>query len=166
MSPTFLDALRTDAKRYGGRGTLLSLLKVYLYCPGFKLSFGYRLARLAHRHGHRRLATMIANRYQRLTACQISPQAEIGPGCYFPHALGIVIGENVQVGPGATIYHHVTLGRRRSDRPDYPVIGADVILYTGASVFGNVAIATLSHVPAYKIVLPKHEQSSSSAQTT
>lgn len=81
----------------------------------------------------------------------IDPKAEIGENLIFPHALCIVIG-NCQIGKNVTIYQGVTLGLKK--QPDeYPTIGDNVFIGTGAKVLGNVKVGSNSYIGANAVVL-------------
>lgn len=82
----------------------------------------------------------------------VSPNASIGPGLNLPHPVGIVIGEGCSIGANATIYQHVTVGRRSRNDPRYPVIGDDVVLYPGSVVIGPVRIGKFARIGANQVV--------------
>ena len=69
-----------------------------------------------------------------------------------PHPVGIVIGEGCSIGENATIYQHVTIGRRSRNDPRYPVIGGNVVLYPGAVIIGPVRIGKFARVGANQVV--------------
>ena len=66
---------------------------------------------------------------------EISPQIVIGPGLFFPHTQGTVIGAR-SIGANAIIFQNVTLGASELDlafRPEMrPEIGHDVVIGAGA----------------------------------
>src|ERR1039458_2311661 len=49
-----------------------------------------------------------------LFGIEIGMQCEIGPGLYFPHTMGTVIGA-LKIGRNAVIYHQVTIGAKEMD---------------------------------------------------
>ena len=67
-------------------------------------------------------------------------------GCIFPHPVGIVISRYVKVGRGCVFYQNVTVGVRRypcdgkTEPEEYPQIGNNVIVYSGAVIVGPVKI--------------------------
>jgi serine O-acetyltransferase len=63
--------------------------------------------------------------------------AKVGPGLRLPHPTGIVLGRGSVVGRDVTIYHNVTLGRRRDA---YPRIGDRVTIFPNAVIVGPVTI--------------------------
>ncbi|WP_242130244.1 serine acetyltransferase [Sphingobium sp. Sx8-8] len=82
----------------------------------------------------------------------VSHNATIGQGLMLPHPVGIVIGESCSIGENATIYQHVTIGRRSRNDPRYPVIGGNVVLYPGAVVIGPVRIGKFARIGANQVV--------------
>jgi serine O-acetyltransferase len=91
-----------------------------------------------------------------LFGLEIAARCEIGPGLYFPHTQGTVIGAN-RIGDNATIYHNVTLGAREIDL-DYsarsrPSIGDNVILGAGAKILGPVMVGSNARVGANAVVV-------------
>lgn len=87
---------------------------------------------------------------------EIAVRCEIGPGLYFPHTQGTVIGA-LRIGENATIYHNVTFGAREVDI-EYlvdarPVVGNNVIVGAGAKVLGAVSIGDDARVGANAVVL-------------
>ena len=67
-------------------------------------------------------------------------------GCIFPHPVGIVISRYVKVGRGCVFYQNVTVGVRRypcdgkTEPEEYPQIGNNVIVYSGAVKIGDNAV--------------------------
>ncbi|AIY40056.1 Serine acetyltransferase [Collimonas arenae] len=91
-----------------------------------------------------------------LFGLEIAARCEIGPGLYFPHTQGTVIGAN-KIGDNATIYHNVTFGAREIDL-DYsvssrPSIGDNVIIGAGAKILGPVTVGSNARVGANAVVV-------------
>lgn len=91
-----------------------------------------------------------------LFGLEIAVRCEIGPGLYFPHTQGTVIGAN-KIGENATIYHNVTFGAREIDidyssssRPD---IGNNVIIGAGAKILGPIVIGNNVRVGSNSVVV-------------
>ncbi|MFJ2989756.1 serine O-acetyltransferase [Collimonas sp. NPDC087041] len=87
---------------------------------------------------------------------EIAVRCEIGPGLYFPHTQGTVIGA-LRIGVNATIYHNVTFGAREVDieyqAEARPIVGNNVIIGAGAKVLGAVLIGDDARVGANAVVL-------------
>ena len=64
---------------------------------------------------------------------------KIGPGLSLPHPWGIGIGSETVIGRNATICMNVSIG---SDVPPkgQPVVGDDVVIFGGASIYGPITI--------------------------
>jgi serine O-acetyltransferase len=111
-----------------------------------------------------------------LFGIEISPRCAIGPGIFFPHTSGTVIGAS-KIGRNVTIFQGVTLGARQMDmnfdpalRPelgDYVVVGAGAKVLGGISLGDNVSVGAnsvlLRSVPANATVagIPAREVHSS-----
>jgi serine O-acetyltransferase len=87
---------------------------------------------------------------------ECAAQADIGPGLYFPHTGGIVIGAN-RLGARCVVYHQVTLGAQTIDMaftPDRrPTVGDDVIIASGAKVLGGVTVGDRAVIAANAVVV-------------
>ena len=148
-------AWRSDLVACGRAPTRRQALVAWLANPGFALACHYRLARWAAGGGRAgRMGARILERRMILRfACHLSASARIGPGVHFPHPLGIVIGEGAVVGRDVTIYHGVTLGRRRADVAEYPVVGDRATLFCGALLLGRVVVPADAWVGAATLSL-------------
>lgn len=71
-----------------------------------------------------------------LFSCDISPKAKIRGPIYFPHPIGIVIGEGVSMSGANIIYQNCTLGQNRGV---YPTIRNSVI-YPGSIICGPASL--------------------------
>lgn len=84
--------------------------------------------------------------------CEISYLAKIHPSTRFPHkGLGVVIGDGVQVGPGCTILHNVTIGGRGG--ASVPVLEGNVLVGAGACVLGDVHVGWGASIGANAVVV-------------
>jgi serine O-acetyltransferase len=91
-----------------------------------------------------------------LFGLEVAPRCEIGPGIFFPHTSGTVIGA-WRIGRNVTIFQGATLGSRELDmgfdtglRPE---IGDNVVLGAGAKVLGGICIGDNVVVGANAVVL-------------
>lgn len=118
-----------------------------------------RLGSAAHQTGSaqgRAIAKLLAliNRFAFGVECAM--QCDIGPGLYFPHTGGIVIGA-AEIGTNAVIYHQVTLGAQRIDMPFTasirPHVGDRVTIAAGAKVLGGVTLGDDVTVAANAVVV-------------
>ena len=88
-------------------------------------------------------------------SCYISPKSDIDAGTYFPHPVGVVIGDGVVVAGGCTIYQGVTLGAARRGEGSmgrYPKLGERVTVYAGAVLVGDIRIGDDSVVAANAVL--------------
>lgn len=87
---------------------------------------------------------------------EIAPKIEIGPGLFFPHTQGTVIGAN-KIGSNAMIYQQVTFGARELDMAFEfhlrPTIGDNVTIGSGAKVLGGITIGNNSVIGANSVVV-------------
>lgn len=156
-----MSAWRNDLAACGRRATLSGAIAAWFANPGFVLACHYRLAHWAVRRGRvgRGLAVLLERRMITRFACHVAARARIGPGVRFPHPIAIVIGEGAVIGARATIYHQVTLGRRRPVVPDYPAVGDQVTLCCGVTLLGAVTVADGKCVAAGRLVMGPAEYS-------
>lgn len=91
-----------------------------------------------------------------LFGIEIAVRCPIGPGLFFPHTQGTVIGA-WKIGCNATIFQGVTLGAKEVDfsyeEEGRPSVGDDVIIGSGAKVLGGVLIGDRVRVGANSVVL-------------
>jgi serine O-acetyltransferase len=117
-----------------------------------------RVSAAAHaRGGPARLAAFGMSLLNRLVfGVECAFQTSIGPGLYFPHTGGIVIGAT-SIGPRCTIYHQVTLGAKTIDMgfdpESRPRVGSDVVIAAGAKVLGGVRLGDGAIVAANAVVV-------------
>ncbi|MDY7561395.1 DapH/DapD/GlmU-related protein [Pseudomonas sp. CCC3.2] len=87
---------------------------------------------------------------------EIASLCEIGPGLFFPHTQGTVIGA-VSIGKNAVIYQGVTLGAKdldfTFDKLHRPCLGDNVIIGAGAKILGGVHLGDNVIVAANAVLL-------------
>ena len=87
---------------------------------------------------------------------EISPKCMIGPGIFFPHTSGTVIGAS-KIGRGVTIFQGVTLGAKQIDmKYDLalrPELGDFVVVGAGAKVLGGITLGDNVRVGANSVLL-------------
>src|SRR5690606_38534667 len=74
----------------------------------------------------------------------------------FPHPVGIVIGQKVEIGVNCTIYQNVTIGTKDTDNYQggkYPVLGDNVKIFPNSIIRGDVKIGSGAIIGAGSIVL-------------
>jgi serine O-acetyltransferase len=90
-----------------------------------------------------------------LFGLEIARHTPIGPGLFFPHTRGTVIGA-ASIGRNVVVYHGVTLGARQIDvgfnADTRPTIGDDVVIGAGASVLGAVSVGDGARIGSNVVV--------------
>lgn len=91
-----------------------------------------------------------------LFGLEVALRCEIGPGIFFPHPAGTVIGAS-SIGRNVTIFQGVTLGARELDMGFdaalRPRIGDNVVIGSGAKILGGIHIGNCAVVGANAVVL-------------
>jgi serine O-acetyltransferase len=98
-----------------------------------------------------------------LFALEVTPRCEIGPGIFFPHPAGTVVGA-WRIGSNVTILQGVTLGAKIMDlgfdaklRPE---VGNNVLLGAGSKILGGIHIGDRVTVGANAVVVGSVEAGS------
>jgi serine O-acetyltransferase len=133
----------------------LNFLGLCVINSGFQLLMLFRMQKRLRRYGFvgRALGLLLQKLAINLTACHVSPKAQISGGIYLPHATGIVIGADVVIEKGVSIYQHVTVGRRKDKEGAYPKLRENCTIYAGAQVLGDVVVGVNAVVGANAVVL-------------
>jgi serine O-acetyltransferase len=126
-----------------------------LCSPRFLPVLFYRLAYQFHQCKLGFLARLFSIINVLFFGIEISTRCKIGPGLFFPHTQGTVLGA-VSIGDNAVIYHGVTLGAKNLDftydAAHRPTIGHNVIIGAGAKVLGGVHVADNVIIGANSVV--------------
>ena len=141
---------RTDDK-----ASLLRLL-CRLPHPRFLPIFLCRSSRSAFLNGLPALAHLLSYLNQVIFGIEISPRCVIGPGIFFPHTSGTVVGAS-KIGRDVTIFQGVTLGAKQIDM-NYdlalrPELGDFVVVGAGAKVLGGITLGDNVRVGANSVLL-------------
>ncbi|MGC2110585.1 MAG: hypothetical protein WA655_13770 [Candidatus Korobacteraceae bacterium] len=91
-----------------------------------------------------------------LFGLEVTPKCEIGPGIFFPHPVGCVIGA-WKIGRNATVFQGVVLGAKRPDmgfnKELRCQIGDNVTLGSGCKVLGPCSVGDNATVGPNSVVL-------------
>lgn len=90
-----------------------------------------------------------------LTSCSIlqSVKELKKKGTKFPHPIGIVIAQEVQIGKNCTILQNVTIGNGKTiNKSAYPIIGDNVTILAGAVVIGGIKVGDNAVIAANAVV--------------
>ena len=145
-----------DLVFYKKRLKCKSSLRIFLITRSFHLLFLFRLNSFFWRSkSFRFFRSFFRFLTESYTGCEIHPEASIGSRIYFPHPVGIVIGQGVKIGNDALIFQNVTLGGRRDTSGNlfYPTLHNNVTVYCHSCILGNVEIGSNSIVGACSLVL-------------
>ena len=131
-----------------------SKFEVWLTYSGVKALSHHRLANRLYKMRLKLLARIVSQYSRHRTGIEIHPAAEIAPGVFIDHGMGVVIGETAQVGEGSVIYQGVTLGGTgKQSGKRHPTIGQRCVISAGAKVLGNITIGDCAKVGAGAVVL-------------
>lgn len=153
--------LLADARRhralFGAEPNVSRLrLSLGMLSPRFAPVLLYRLAHACQRVHLSPLAKVFSLLNFMVFGIEIAVSCRIGPGLFFPHTQGTVIGA-VSIGSNAVIYQGVTVGARdldfTYDEAHRPVIGNDVMLGAGAKVLGGIRLGDGVTVAANAVLL-------------
>jgi serine O-acetyltransferase len=115
-----------------------------------------RSSRSAFLNGLPALAHLLSFLNQIIFGIEISPKCIIGPGIFFPHTSGTVIGAS-KIGRSVTIFQGVTLGARQIDMKYdsalRPELGDFVVVGAGAKVLGGITLGDNVRVGANSVLL-------------
>lgn len=121
--------------------------EIKLAYPGYKAILTYRIAHILFQFGYKVEARIMSEQAHTLTGIDIHPGATIGCPFFIDHGTGIVIGETAIVGSRVRIYQGVTLGAlslakgaELKGNKRHPTVKDDVIIYSGASILGDITI--------------------------
>ncbi len=146
----FKAALANDPAAHG----FLAPIEVALTYPGFHAILIHRFTHLIYRIGIPfvpRVMSMI-NRF--LTGIEIHHGAQIGPGFFIDHGMGVVIGETAEIGEDCMLFHGVTLGGTGKEvGKRHPTLEDGVVVGAGAKVLGAITLGENCYVGGNSVVL-------------
>ncbi len=150
-----IKAMRADYE-FGMRvdPSLKSKWDLLLFSTSFHGLILYRLAHMFWKLKWRFLAMFFSGIVRVRYSMDIHPAAEIEPGIFIDHGIGVVIGETASIGSGTLIYHGVTLGSAHvMSGKRHPTIGHNVFIGANASVLGPIEICDGAKIGANAVVL-------------
>ena len=150
-----LDAIRRDIRAVLERDPAArSSLEVVLCYPGVHALFFHRLAHPIWQRGWTTSARLLSHLGRFLTGIEIHPAAQLGPGLFIDHGMGVVIGETAEVGENVTLLQGVTLGGTSLKREKrHPTLGNNVVVGAGAKIIGAFTIGAGSRIGAGSVVV-------------
>ena len=151
-----LDLLR-QRELLGGSCVVWSWrLWLYVFSPRFLPVLFCRLAYTSQSVGLGFIARSFSMLNFIVFGIEIATICKIGPGVFFPHTQGTVIGA-VSIGKNAVIYQGVTLGAKdldfTYDASRRPIVGDDVLVGAGAKVLGGLIVGNNVCIAANAVLL-------------
>jgi serine O-acetyltransferase len=129
-------------------------LEILATWPGVQALLAHRVANALRRAGVPVAPRLLAAVARSLTGIEIHPAAQIGPGLFIDHGMGVVIGETAQVGADVTIYQGVTLGGTGfATGKRHPTVEDNVTIGSGAKLLGPIRVGHGSKIGANTVVI-------------
>ena len=149
--PDLREIIKIDvAAAYAGDPAAKDYAEIIFSYPGLRAVTVQRLAHVLYLQDIPLLPRMMTEYAHSETGIDINPGARLGKGVFIDHGTGVVIGETAELGDNVRIYQGVTLGAVNFPKDSggilvkghkrHPTIGCNVVIYSGASVLGNVTI--------------------------
>lgn len=160
---TLRQLIRSDLARFTQtfilRGQSFSKRRVFwesvIFKAGFQAVLLYRISHHLYQRGWIYLPWFLSRLSLAITGAEIEFNAEIGPGMFVAHPVGIVVGRGTVIGSDVTLFQGVTFGVR-SWHPDqirkFPRVGNKCFFFSGAAVVGDVTIGDECIVGAHAVV--------------
>ena len=131
-----------------------SRIEILTAYPGLHAIWFYRMAHWLWNHKLFWLARLLSHIGRMVSGIEIHPGAQIGPGLFIDHGMGVVIGETAEIGANATLYHGVTLGGTSWNKGKrHPTLEDDVVVGAGAKILGPITIGARTRVGANAVVV-------------
>ncbi|HHT87109.1 MAG TPA: serine acetyltransferase [Clostridiales bacterium] len=149
--PAVREVLDMDIRAaYEGDPAAKSFEEIILSYPCFEAISIFRIAHLIGSLGVPIIPRIMTEYAHKNTGIDIHPGAQIGNSFFIDHGTGVVIGETCVIGNNVKLYQGVTLGAKsfpldESGNPvkgikRHPNIEDNVIIYSGATLLGNITI--------------------------
>ncbi|WP_315740177.1 serine O-acetyltransferase EpsC [Bradyrhizobium sp. SZCCHNR1093] len=129
-----------------------TLLPPLLNYKGYIALQAYRVSHRLWTNQRFDLALLLQAESSASLQVSIHPSALIGTSVFLDHATGIVIGAHSSIGHDVTILQNVTIGRHDALPGRAPRIGRGVLLSSGATVLGDVAVGDFAKIGAGAVV--------------
>lgn len=117
-----------------------------------KLRFWIKVQAFTWKHC-RVFSYMIHNYIYYHFGCDVSPKASIANNVVFPHPIGIVIGDGVEIQENVVIYQNVTLGKKeKKGIPGYPTVEKGTVIYPFSCIIGDIVLRENTVIGAGSII--------------
>jgi serine O-acetyltransferase len=126
-----------------------------LLSPNVRVVILYRVAHWLTTRGMLPLGLVLRTRGIRMSGAELNPLAEIGPGLYLAHGVGVGVGAYVRIGRNCRLHLGSVIGPQPmgAEKPQYTVIGDNVQIGTHAVVIGGVTIGDGAIIGANAVVM-------------
>ncbi len=157
------ELIKSDLSRFTQtfelRGQTCSKRRVFweslLFKSGFQAVLLYRISHWLFRKGWIYLAWFLTRLNITLTGAEIEFNAQIGPGMFIAHPVGIVIGRGTVIGSRVTIFQGVSIVVKNW-HPNYirkfPKIGNNCFFFANSLIMGNITVGDDCVVAAQSVV--------------
>jgi serine O-acetyltransferase len=160
---TLRELIRSDLARFTQtfvlRGQPFSKRRVFweslIFKAGFQAVLLYRLSHRLHQRGWTYLPWFLSRVSVAVTGAEIEFNAQIGPGMFVAHPVGIVVGRGTVIGSEVTLFQGVTFGVKGwhpDDIRKFPRIGNKCYFFSGAAVVGDVNVGDECIVGAHAVL--------------
>ena len=157
------DCFLVDQKRLNPNMTVVQAIKLCMRHPGISAVITLRIAQyFFSKRILWRFSPFLSRLNQIINGFECHINAKIGEGLFLPHSQNIVIGEGAKIGNDVVIYNGVTLGAKKMAifnedqniiKERYPIIEDNVIIYTGAKLFGSIRVGKGAVIGANAVVM-------------
>jgi serine O-acetyltransferase len=131
-----------------------SVIEVLWCYPGVHALLFHHMAHWLWRHRWLTLGRFVSHVGRFCTGIEIHPGAQIGPGLFIDHGMGVVIGETTEIGANCTLYQGVTLGGTSLKKEKrHPTLGQNIVVGAGAKILGAITIGDHSKIGAGSVVV-------------
>ncbi len=135
---------------YDGDPAARSTMEVVMSYPGVYAVIVHRIANALYSQKVPLIPRIMSEYAHSLTGIDIHPGATIAKGFFIDHGTGVVLGETCVIGENVKLYQGVTLGALSFEKDDdgnpvkgikrHPEVGANVVIYAGATILGGNTI--------------------------
>jgi serine O-acetyltransferase len=150
-----LSRLREDIRTVFAEDPAARTVWEVLTCyPGLHAIWLHRAAHFLWRRKLFFFARLLSHVSRWLTGIEIHPGARIGRRFFVDHGMGVVIGETAEIGDDVLMYQGVVLGGTSLERAKrHPTIGNNVVIGTGATILGPIAVGDGARIGAGSVVV-------------
>lgn len=129
-------------------------LEVVLTYPGLHALFWHRFSHFLYNHRLFLLAKLHAQFWRFFTGVEIHPGAQIAPGVFIDHGMGVVIGETAEIEEDVVLFHGVTLGGTGKETGKrHPTVRKGALISANVQVLGPVVIGERAKIGAGAVVI-------------